>query len=89
MPSFSICVSSRISVLTPTSLASAVARLANSRGGSTLPGSFASSRARLLHSPRIRPRATAASMIALTLGEASTAATIHAGTAAGGGSSVL
>ena len=44
---------------TPASAANAVARRANSRGGSTLPGSFASSRARLLHSPRMRPRATA------------------------------
>ncbi len=52
--------------MTPASLASAVARRANSRGGSTLPGSLASSRARLLHSPRIRPRATAAALIVPT-----------------------
>ena len=34
---------------------------ANSRGVSVLPGSFAKPRARLLQSPRIRPRATASS----------------------------
>ena len=62
MPSASICRSSRISTEAPPAAAIAAARVANSRGVSVLPGSLASSRARLLHSPRSRPRPTAASM---------------------------
>ena len=54
MPSASICRSSRISTAMPASLARAAERAANSRGVSVLPGSFASSRARLLHSPSTR-----------------------------------
>ena len=60
MPSCSIRSSSRISTLTPPSAAIVDARRANSRGVSALPGSLASSRARLLHSPSSRPRSTAA-----------------------------
>ena len=59
IPSCAMRSSSRISTLTPPSVASAAARRANSRGVSALPGSLASSRARLLHSPSSRPRSTA------------------------------
>ena len=47
---------------TPRQTAIDAALDANSRGVSALPGSFASSRARLLDSPRRRPRLSAASM---------------------------
>jgi hypothetical protein len=72
---------------TPASAASLVARIANSRGVSVLPGSFASSRARLLHSPSTRPRSTARCSAADST-EASIAI-VHCGAAAGAGSLVL
>ena len=57
MPSASICRSSRISTDDAAARRRcAAARAANSRGVSALPGSLASSRARLLHSPSSRPR---------------------------------
>ena len=59
MPSLAICPSSSTSTATPASPAMTLARRANSLGVSVLPGSLASSRARLLHSPSNRPRAAA------------------------------
>ena len=79
MPSCAICVSSRISTATPASLATAAARRANSCGVSVLPGSLASSRARLLHSPSTRPRATAARAASAADSSPAAATTVHAG----------
>ena len=78
MPSFAICVSSRISTETPASLATAAARRANSCGVSVLPGSLASSRARLLHSPSTRPLATPSAACDADSSPAA-ATTVHAG----------
>jgi len=82
IPSRAISLSSRISTATPASVAIAAARSAKTRGVSTLDGSFAKPRARLLESPRIWPRRTAASRAFVS--EASSAgATIVSAVAAG------
>jgi len=61
MPSCSILFSSSISTPRPAAFASSAARSAKVRGVSELLGSFASSRAMLLHSPSTRPRSIARS----------------------------
>jgi hypothetical protein len=48
-----------------------VARAANTRGVRVFPGSLARSRARLLHYPSNRPRATAASTLVRLSGDVS------------------
>jgi hypothetical protein len=81
--------SSRISTRTPASLAIAAQRLANSRGVSMLPGSLARSRARLLDSPRMRPRVTASVTRDSTSGVLPGAAMVHVHDGSGAGSVVL
>ena len=87
MPSFSIWCSSSASNETFASATTFWQRRANSRGVSALPGSLAMSRARLLHSPRMRPRAIALLTRDTESGEGTT--TIHDDGFDGAGSVVL
>ena len=64
-----ICFSSRISTVSPAAFPIRVARSANARGVSTFPGSFDSSRARFVHSPRTRPRSSARATPSACTGE--------------------
>ncbi len=65
MPSFSICFSSRISAVTPSTDASAAALSAITRGVRTLAGSLINTRAALIDSPICCPLTAAWATLSL------------------------